>query len=90
MCLFTMQGTPSHMGPEVFMSGHISKASDVYAFGVLLYEIATGQRAYAGIAVPLLPHRVAVEGLRPVWPSGVMTDLRRLAESCWAQKPQQR
>jgi serine/threonine protein kinase len=78
------------MAPELFTSGHISKASDVYAFGVLLYEIVTGQRAYAGIAIPMLPHRVAVEGLRPVWPSGVPTDLRRLAELCWVDKPQHR
>jgi serine/threonine protein kinase len=78
------------MAPELFTSGHISRASDVYAFGVLLYEVVTGQRAYAGIAISMLPHRVAVEGLRPVWPSGVPTDLRRLAELCWVDKPQHR
>jgi serine/threonine protein kinase len=30
------------------MAGHASKASDVYAFGILLFEVITGQRAYPG------------------------------------------
>ena len=33
------------------MSGHVSKASDVYAFGILLHELISGQRAYAGAPV---------------------------------------
>ena len=27
------QGTPTHMSPELFVAGHVSKASDVYAVG---------------------------------------------------------
>lgn len=87
------QGTPTHMSPELFMAGHVSKASDVYAYGILLYEIITGQRAYAGVPVPLLPHQVAVAGLRPSWPPGVPAGcktLQQLAEACWAQAPQDR
>ncbi|KAF8060546.1 RPL6 [Scenedesmus sp. PABB004] len=87
------RGTPTHMSPELFMAGHVSKASDVYAYGVLLYEIMTGQRAYAGVPIPLLPHEVARQGLRPTWPPGMPSgcrDLRRLAEACWAQQPQDR
>jgi serine/threonine protein kinase len=87
------RGTPTHMSPELFTAGHISKASDVFAYGVLLFEIMTGQRAYAGVPIPLLPHEVAVQGLRPQWPPGMppgCRDLRRLAESCWAHNPQDR
>jgi serine/threonine protein kinase len=91
--LLIMQGTPTHMSPELFMSGHVSKAGDVYAYGILLYEVMTGQRAYAGVPIPLLPHEVARQGLRPSWPANLppgCRDLQRLAEACWAQQPRDR
>ena len=31
----------THMAPELLMMGHVSKASDVYAYGILLWEICT-------------------------------------------------
>lgn len=61
--------------------------------GILLYELISGLRAYAGVAIPLLPHEVAVQGLRPEWPRKMPADfdgLRRLAEACWQQKPSDR
>lgn len=65
----------------------------MYAYGILLFEIMTGQRAYGGIPIPLLPHQVAMQGARPQWPPGMppgCRDLCKLAEACWAQKPQDR
>jgi serine/threonine protein kinase len=91
--MFCLQGTPTHMAPELLISGHVSKASDVYAYGILLYEIITGRRAYAGVPIPLLPHEVAMQGLRPEWPQGLppgCRDLKKLAQACWSQQPQDR
>jgi serine/threonine protein kinase len=81
------------MSPELFMAGHVSKGSDVYAFGILLYEIITGRRAYASVPIPLLPHEVAMRGLRPEWPRDLpprCAAIQRLAEACWVQEPQNR
>jgi serine/threonine protein kinase len=78
---------------QLFMAGRVSKASDVYAFGMLLYELASGQRAFTGVPLPLLPHEVAVKGLRPTWPQDLppaFGPLRRLAQACWAQDPDHR
>jgi len=75
------------------MAGHVSKASDVYAYGILLYEIITGCRAYAGVPIPLLPHEVAMQGLRPEWPKNIPLEsegLRQLAQACWAHKAHDR
>lgn len=62
------------------------------AFGILLHELITGLRAYGGVPIPLLPHEVAVKGVRPSWPSALpeeYQELQALAEACWQQGPQQ-
>ncbi len=41
-------GTYSHMPPEVIKSANYSKASDVWSFGVLLWELLTGEIPYKG------------------------------------------
>jgi serine/threonine protein kinase len=46
-CCCFVQGTLTHMAPELLLHGHASRASDVYAFGILLWEMATGLRAFA-------------------------------------------
>lgn len=41
-------GTPGYMPPELFVHGTFSAASDVYAAGVLLYELLSGRTPFAG------------------------------------------
>ena len=45
-------GTITHMAPEVLRSNQISKAADVYSFGVILWELAAGCRAWVGARLP--------------------------------------
>lgn len=39
-------GTPDYMAPELWKGAKASVASDVYAFGVLLYELASGRKPF--------------------------------------------
>jgi eukaryotic-like serine/threonine-protein kinase len=40
--------TPAYAAPEQLSGGAISTATDVYALGVLLFQLLSGQRPYAG------------------------------------------
>lgn len=41
-------GTVGYMAPELVTGGTATKATDVYACGIMLYEMLTGQRPYQG------------------------------------------
>eukprot|EP00879_Flechtneria_rotunda_P018431 GHRR01019334.1.p1 GENE.GHRR01019334.1~~GHRR01019334.1.p1 ORF type:complete len:157 (+),score=41.29 GHRR01019334.1:646-1116(+) len=83
-------GTLTHMAPELLLHGHASKPSDVYAFGILFWELATGRRAFQGVPVALLGHNVAHLRWRPGWVPGVAPPLKVLVEQCWAHQASHR
>ncbi|GIL79156.1 hypothetical protein Vretimale_16700 [Volvox reticuliferus] len=77
------QGTLTHMAPEVMLEGRISKAADVYSFGILMWELFCGGDPFAGVPRAHIGHAITKEGRRPKFPPFAPRDYVALANSCW-------
>ncbi|GLC35900.1 hypothetical protein PLESTF_001237900 [Pleodorina starrii] len=83
-------GTITHMPPESLLGGQIRLATDVYAFGMIMWELYTGSRPYSGLTAGEVVHRVVAQGARPAFPRATPPAWQQLAAECWAQGPEQR
>ncbi len=85
-------GTLQYMAPEQLEGAECSTASDIFAFGATLYEMATGRKAFDGksqasvIAAIMDSTPPPVAGLVPATPPA----LERLIVSCLAKDPEER
>jgi serine/threonine-protein kinase len=62
-------GTPHYMSPEQAMGEReITARSDVYALGVVLYEMLTGDPPFTGSTAQAVVARVLTEAPRPILP----------------------
>jgi len=81
-------GTACWLAPEVIKHARSSKFSDVYGFGIVLWELATREEVYQGLETTQIIAKVANENLRPPVPKDC--PWRDLMVSCWAENPQDR
>ncbi|XP_011068445.1 PREDICTED: mitogen-activated protein kinase kinase kinase 9-like isoform X4 [Acromyrmex echinatior] len=77
-------GTYAWMAPEVIKKSTFSKASDVWSYGVLLWELLTGETPYKGIDALAVAYGVAVNKLTLPIPSTCPQPWSLLMEACWA------
>jgi pimeloyl-ACP methyl ester carboxylesterase len=84
-------GTPAYMSPEQARGLPVDKRTDVWAFGCVLYELLSRQRAFSGDHVSDVMAKIL--GREPDFaalPSGTSPELRRLLERCLAKDERRR
>mmetsp|Transcript_8962 Transcript_8962/g.26850 ORF Transcript_8962/g.26850 Transcript_8962/m.26850 type:complete len:941 (-) Transcript_8962:2021-4843(-) len=83
-------GTVTHMPPELLREGQLSKAVDVYAFGVLLWEMYVGERPWAGLRPVSIILKKTQGKAQLQWPNGTPQAYRALADRCMSSMPKER
>lgn len=85
-------GTLHYLSPEQAQGKDVDSASDVFAFGAVLYEMATGVKAFAGdnpasvIAAILERQPPPIASVRPEVPP----DVQRIVNACVEKNPARR
>ena len=78
-----IMGTAAYMSPEQAHGKPVDKRSDVWAFGAVLFEMVTGQHAFAGDTISeTLANVLKAEPDWSTLPADIPTPLRRLLRRC--------
>ncbi|XP_002513363.2 uncharacterized protein LOC8272582 isoform X1 [Ricinus communis] len=84
-----VRGTLPWMAPELLngSSNKVSEKVDVFSFGIVLWEILTGEEPYANMHYGAIIGGIVNNTLRPTIPSNCDAEWKMLMEQCWAPNP---
>ncbi len=80
-------GTAAYMPPEQARGKRVDKRADIWAFGVVLYEMLSGERLFAGETISDTLIKVATK--EPQW-ERVPVKAQRLLRRCLDKEPKRR
>jgi serine/threonine-protein kinase len=82
-------GTPYSMAPEQVRGGVTTARTDIWALGVLLYEMVTGAKPFRGSTVPELFSSILRDAPAPL-PAHLPEGFRQVIARCLAKNPDDR
>lgn len=87
-----VRGTLPWMAPELLSgkSNMVSDKIDVYSFGIVMWELLTGDEPYTDMHCASIIGGIVNNTLRPQIPTWCDPEWKSLMESCWASDPVER
>ncbi|KAK8876560.1 hypothetical protein M9Y10_006777 [Tritrichomonas musculus] len=84
-----LRGTPIYMAPEIWNELEYTASCDVYAFGLIIYEILLYEQPFKNIQIFEVAYRVT-NNIRPEINDELPASYKNLIEKCWSQNPEDR
>src|SRR5688572_2187929 len=84
-------GTAAYMAPEQARGRAVDRRADIWAFGVVLYEMLSGRRAFEGEDISITLAGVLKEDVKwDALPADLPVSIRRLLRRCLEKDPRRR
>ncbi|QDZ23184.1 guanylate cyclase [Chloropicon primus] len=83
-------GTPYWCAPEVLVGEPNTTKSDIYSFGILMWETFSRTDVYDGFDEESVLDGIKDGSLRPPLPGSCPAPMQVLMEKCWSQNPEDR
>jgi len=87
-----VMGTVPYMAPEQIRGDVVDARADLFAFGVIVYELATGKRPFTGPSLADVSSSILRDAPAPLGEvrSEVPPELGRIVDRCLAKNPRER
>ena len=90
--LGAIMGTPAYMSPEQARGRAVDVRSDIWSLGIVLYEMVTGRRPFAGGETHAVLYEIVHSPHEPMTSVrvGIPTELDRILEKALSKSPEER
>ena len=85
----TMVGTPYYLSPEIINSKPYDSKCDIWALGILLYELMTFKMPFNAVSLPLLSIKIN-RGVYQPPPGTYSSEIKDLLKKCLTLEPEKR
>jgi TolB-like protein/Tfp pilus assembly protein PilF len=87
-----VMGTVGYMSPEQAQAKSVDQRSDIFSFGCLLYEAATGRKPFAGDSIVDTLHKIIYDAAPAItdFNPSASPELQRVIRKCLAKEPEKR
>lgn len=77
------------IAPGILNGSNYSESSDIFSFGLIMYQIVTNERPYKNLKNSYIAQKVK-NGERPLFHVPVLKSYQNLIKKCWSQDPNKR